>query len=684
MICTTLQNKGWQDIRQALSRCEMAEIRLDGCLLDQEQLQQCFTSDVPLVATCRISGLMERNPGMTETAAAKASEDMLIKAIIAGAKYVDMELEAPKPMVKRVCLAAKENGTEVIRSFHDFSGTDSVEALKAVVEKCMYHGGEIAKVVTMAKCKEDVQRVLSLYGHFDPSRLIAFCMGEEGRESRLECLRKGSPFTYAAPEGSEPAAPGQWSDREMYKEVYGNYRFAGYAGQGVCAGEEPCPQVRVPSSKSFAQRAILAAALCDGRSVLHHYSDCGDNASAISVARSLGAEISAEGDTLYVNGGGPYLAGIRLRTDGTLHVGESGLLTRLMIPVVSALTADRITISGEKTLEERVLSGVDSTMEKFGVKVSGRDGECRVPLTVEGGLVPCRTDFSGRNGSQLISGLLMALPLAGKNSSFTVHDPVSIPYMLITVDILKKFGIRISDELLGGDDFMLSEGSWDFCSDILFKIKGGQTYMPAELDLEGDWSTAANFLVAGAVFGRAEVSGLDTGSIQADLSIMDILMDAGASISQYDDSDGNIYVQRSPLHSFTVDASQCPDLFPIVSVLAAFCQGTSRISGVGRLSHKECDRGTAILDMLHQMGVEAWVKDDTLSVQGRSLACRMLTGTMLKGGKYTSNHDHRMAMALSVASLGAESPIEIDDRECVAKSCPDFFRLFNILTGGIQ
>lgn len=676
MICSTIQYKNADGIAQALALCEMAEIRLDRCRLTPAQVEQCFMSDVPLVATCRISDLMAADPSMTEAAAVKKSEELLVKAIVAGANYVDVEIEAPKQMVKRVALAARENGAVMIRSFHDFSGTDSLEALKAVVEKCMRHDGEIAKVVTTASSQEDAMRVLSLYDSFDPSRLIAFCMGEAGKPSRLECLRKGAPFTYAALSGEAEAAPGQWPDREMYAAVYGGRRFFGYPQPGVSASSQPCALVRMPSSKSFAQRAIIAAAICDGTSHLYHYSDCGDNASAIALARNLGADVTLDGTTLIVKGvGAGGLAG-RLGRGSSVHVGESGLLTRLMIPLAAALGQGQVTLTGEKTLLGRTLSGVDDIMGKFGVKVSGKDGVCRVPLTVEGRLEPCRTEFSGANGSQLISGLLMALPLTGKNSSFTVHDPVSIPYMLITVDILKKFGIKISDEMLGGDDFMLSEGSWDFCSDILFKIKGGQKYTPADFALEGDWSTAANFLVAGAVFGRAELSGLDTGSIQADLSIMDILMEAGASLSQYDGNDGNIYVQRSPLHSFSIDASQCPDLFPIVSVLAAFCQGTSKIGGAGRLAHKECDRGAAIVQMLQQMGVKAEIKGDELWVEGHSLDQRILAGTLLKGGRFTSHHDHRMAMALAVASLGADSPVEIDDTECVSKSCPSFFELF--------
>lgn len=178
-----------------------------------------------------------------------------------------------------------------------------------------------------------------------------------------------------------------------------------------------------------------------------------------------------------------------------------------------------------------------------------------------------------------------------------------------------------------------------------------------------------------------ELTGLDTKSLQADLSVMDILMEAGASLSQLgdDDSKGMIHVQRAPLSAFDVDAGNCPDLFPIISVLAAFCQGTSRIAGVGRLANKESDRGRAILEMLTAMGVNAKIAGDRLVIEGHSLQQRLLTGKLLKGGHYTSHHDHRMVMALRVAELGADGPVIIDDTECVAKSFPTFSELFGRL-----
>ena len=231
--------------------------------------------------------------------------------------------------------------------------------------------------------------------------------------------------------------------------------------------------------------------------------------------------------------------------------------------------------------------------------------------------------------------------------------------------------------MLGGRDFIESGGDWSLCTEMVFKVKGGQKYKAADIDLEADWSAAANFLVAGALFGKLDIAGLDTTSLQADLSIMDVLMDAGASLSQLDGNKGNITVQRAPLTAFQVDASNCPDLFPILSVLAAFCQGTSRIAGLSRLANKESDRAKAIVAMLEQMGVSASQDNDELVVEGETLVERLLRGKLLKGGEYTSHHDHRMVMALKVASLGADGPIIIDDEECVAKSFPQFNEIFD-------
>lgn len=309
---------------------------------------------------------------------------------------------------------------------------------------------------------------------------------------------------------------------------------------------------------------------------------------------------------------------------------------------------------------------------------ASRKTDCYLPLKVAGPLLPGRADVSGKGGSQLVSGLLAALPLLQEKSVLYVHEPRSIPYLFITVDVLKKFGIKIGSEM-EGDDAFLETQDWSLCTGVNFRIRGGQRYRAADFAIEADWSGAAPFLVAGAIFGDVEVTGLDTRSLQADISIMDILTEAGASMSQLDGEDGPIHVKRAPLSPFRADLNNCPDLFPIVAVLAAFCPGESHLLGVERLRHKETDRASAIEQTLKQMGVDVVVNEDEMVVSGISFTQRMATGTLLKGGHYPSFADHRMVMALKVAALGADAPVVIDDTACVAKSFPNFNELFDRL-----
>lgn len=712
MICTTIQNRTLEEIIGLLEgsepRIQMAEIRLDRCPLDIEEIESLFSSsDTPLVATCRV---VDDGNGTWEEA-----EEKLTTAVEAGAAFLDLEIEAPKEVGKRLRRACTEYGTTMIRSSHFFAGTPSDDVLRNTVEKCRKFGGEIVKIAAMAKSGEDVARVLGLYSQEQTSQrqaeLIAFSMGETGRASRLECLRLGSPFTYAALNDNEAAAPGQWTYSEMIAAVYGERRPL------------HCDTaLNMPASKSFAQRAIIAAALADGESRLEGYSPCGDNEAAIEVAKALGAEVRVEaagvrsdlsdsstdtatGTTLTIKG-----AGSSVNMPDKLNVGESGLLTRLMIPIVAALGKGQpIEIDGIGTLPARPLKGASEIMAGFGTVLRPLNPapEVHIPLTVQGPLLSGKTSVSGKGGSQLISGLLMALPLLPGDSTLHIHDPKSIPYMFITADVLRRFGIRIGSEMEGGEDFLETQ-DWSLCTGITFKIKGGQKYSPAAFDIEGDWSAAANFLVAGALFGDVRLTGLDTTSLQADISIMDILMEAGASLSQIEDEPqdeesanvkdsndneaadaqeanapqghrGLITAQKAPLRAFDTDLNNCPDLFPIVAILAAFCHGRSNIQGFKRLASKESDRGAAILNMLTQMGVEASAAGDILSITGESVESRLLNGHLLKGGEYTSSHDHRMAMALTVASWCADSPIQIDDTSCIAKSFPAFLDAYRLI-----
>ena len=709
MICTSIQGKTLEEILAILEsgEVEMAEIRLDLCDLDEEEIETLFSeSDVPLIATCRIASLAERvrgeanllgdagralseeglylsEPRRGRNPAEELAENQLLKAIEAGAKYVDLEMEAPPMMGRRIRQQCQEHGSILIRSFHDFAGTPPEATLLSLLEKGRRFGGEVVKIVATAASKADADRVLDLYRDAEPGTLVAFCMGPAGRDSRLEALRRGAPFTYACLTPEEATAPGQWTAAEMDDAVYGDFRFIGT--------DDP---LEMPASKSFAQRAIIAAALAQGTSHLSGYSPCGDNESALAAARKLGARVKAEGSDLEITGISAFENCLSI---SEINVGESGFLTRMIIPVLSVIADAPVRVTGEKTLLRRPLAGAHDIMASFGVRLipeisplaplgrndkeSARKSDCFIPLTVKGPLVPGRADVSGKGGSQLISGLLAALPLAENRSTVFVHDPRSIPYMFITVDVLRKFGIEIGSEMEGGDDFLQTQ-DWILCTGVTFKMRGRQHYRAADFRIEGDWSGAANFLVAGAIFGDVEVEGLDTQSLQADISIMDILMDAGASMSQLEGdtpTTGTLHVTRAPLCAFDTDLNNCPDLFPIVAVLAAFCPGTSRIRGAERLRHKETDRAAAIVEMLSQMGVPVSVEEDEMTVEGMGLPQRLLTGNLLKGGKFTSHGDHRMVMALKVASLGADSPVEIDDTSCVAKSFPGFLEMFEQL-----
>ena len=647
MICTSIQHKSLSEIVAILDDpfVEMAEIRLDLCELSLSEIKELFEyCEKPLIATCR-SG--------------KDAVDKMKTAVEAGARYLDLDISAPVNVSQQFQKICRRNGTELIRSFHDFDGTPDLEYLRQVMARCYRYGADVAKIVVTASSEEDCRTVESLYEERQ-GQLVAFAMGEIGTATRLECLSHGAPFSYASLD--EPTAPGQMDFETMHTKVYGDFN-------GIFRTD-----FTTPASKSFAQRAIICAALAQGTSKLNHYTPCEDSESAIAVAKQLGAKVSKRGTTLTVTGIGPVSAGC-LDIE-KLDVGESGLLTRLLIPLMAVLDSRDVVLEGRGTLPGRPLNSASDIMAAFGVilhKEMPREGkEVHVPLSVRGNLIPGVADIPGKGGSQLISGLLMALPLCGKNSTVYVGEPKSIPYMFITLDVLRKFGVKTKCELEGKAE-MLEQQDWSYCTGINFSIIGEQSYKAAEIDLEGDWSAAANFLVAGGIYGSVEVSGLDPSSTQADISILDVLVAAGACVAASEES---VSVRKGPLDAFDFDLSHCPDIFPIVGVLAALCQGTTTLAGVGRLRSKESDRASAIVEMLEGLGVKTSIEGDVMSIEGENLTSRLLNGRRLRGGSFTSHHDHRMAMALKIASIGADGPVVIDDTACVAKSFPDFFEQF--------
>lgn len=395
--------------------------------------------------------------------------------------------------------------------------------------------------------------------------------------------------------------------------------------------------VTAPSSKSYAQRAVAAALLCEGTSTLTNMILCDDTRAALQVAADLGAEVEAgtDGTTYTVRGG--------LRPHAqAIHIGESGLAARLFTPI-AALCGERITITGRGSILRRPLAMMEKPLRTLGAKVTSEGGY--LPIRIEGPLHGGAVSVDGSLSSQFITGLLMALPLAERDTTLTVHNLKSRPYIDMTLSLLGTFGIDVKH-----NEYRQ------------FFIEGRQRYAPARYNVEGDWSGASCLLVAGATTGEVTVRNLNPVSLQADMAIVDALTRAGAQITTTTDS---VTVRRSTLHAFEFDATHCPDLFPALAALAASCQGVSTLRGTRRLAHKESDRARTIADVLENMGI---------SVDLSAPDVMRVTGGEIRSAEVSSHNDHRIAMAAAVAALRCErGSVTIRGAEAVAKSYPEFW-----------
>lgn len=391
-----------------------------------------------------------------------------------------------------------------------------------------------------------------------------------------------------------------------------------------------------PSSKSYAQRAIALALLAQGQSVLRNIEFCKDTRSALSCIKALGAKVEQlDESTIAIEGGlSPQ--------SNTLYVGESGLATRLFTPLAS-LWHEAITIQGEGTLLHRPMLMMIEPLRALGVNV--RDGGGYLPIVVQGPIHGGEIEVDGSISSQFITGLLLSLPLAEEDTTLHVNSPVSTPYIDMTIDTARLFGI----EIMHKEDY------------TEFFIEGGQTYTPADIAIEGDWSGASTILVAGAIAGEVTVKNISTLSKQADTAIIRALERAGAGIVIEQDS---ITITKRPLRAFTFDATNAPDLFPALAALAAAAEGVSTIIGTNRLRHKESDRAETLRQEYEKLGIEIDInEDDVMKIRG---------GKINPATVY-SHGDHRIAMSLAVSALRCAGEVTIQEAECVEKSYPTFF-----------
>lgn len=404
--------------------------------------------------------------------------------------------------------------------------------------------------------------------------------------------------------------------------------------------------LQAPTSKSSMQRACAAALLRKGSTLIRNPGHSNDDLAALGVIRALGATLIPQEDgSLLVSSDGVQ------PVNDSVNCGESGLGIRMFTPLI-ALSDRSITINGEGSLLSRPMDFFDTVLPQLGVEVSSNKG--RLPLVVKGPLRPATIEVDGGLSSQFLTGLLMAYAAAGATDvELQVKDLKSKPYIDLTLQVMSHFGWQVHHK---------QYRSFTFSAPSAANLASELGNEPVVYTVEGDWSGAAFLLVAGAIAGDITLLGLDVFSTQADKAILQALMSAEAKLSVHKEQ---IEVGPGPLKAFHFNATECPDLFPPLVALAAYCKGTTAIAGASRLTHKESNRALTLQEEFGKMGVQIALQDDLMLVNG---------GEGLTGATTFSHHDHRIAMACAVAALGAKGETVITAADAVNKSYPDFYQ----------
>lgn len=401
-------------------------------------------------------------------------------------------------------------------------------------------------------------------------------------------------------------------------------------------------RVMAQPSKSMAHRALICAALAGGESRIENVSRSADMEATMRCIRALGmADMAFEGNAVCIRPGQREPGGRAL-----LDCGESGSTLRFFMPIAPLFCA-AAEFTGAGRLMERPQEPMRSLLSQKGASWNG--------MTVSGQYAPGTFALAGDVSSQFISGLLFALPLLDGDSEIVLTTPLeSAAYVDMTLAALGAFGVKAG-----------------FAGERVLRVPGGQKYQPRQFTVEGDYSHAAFFAVAGAT-GRGPVSiaGLAADSLQGDRAIFSILEEMGAKVEW---SGGEVTVYPSALHGVDMDVRQTPDLVPALAVAACAAQGETRISGAARLRIKESDRLAAMRLELSALGADICETEDGLRISG---------GKPLRGGRVNAHGDHRIAMAMAIAAVQAQgAAIEIGGASSVAKSAPQFWEEFRVLGG---
>jgi 3-phosphoshikimate 1-carboxyvinyltransferase len=396
--------------------------------------------------------------------------------------------------------------------------------------------------------------------------------------------------------------------------------------------------VRVPPSKSMGHRAIICGALASGsgRTLIKSPGSSQDIDATIGAMKGLGFRFQRQGGDVSAIDHSGEAAKI-------IDCGESGSTLRFLLPIAAAL-GKAVTFTGRGRLMERPLDAYADIFKQSGVDFFQGEGAVRISGRLKSGGYSLAGDVS----SQFVSGLLLALPMVLGDSEIILTTPLeSRAYVDMTIDMMARFGVTVQSNEKG------------------YSIRGGQRYTPVNsCEVEGDYSQAAFFLGAAALGRDVSCAGLDEKSLQGDRAILQVLEEMGAKVTR---KDGVVSVWAKELKAVTVSAAQIPDLVPPIAALCCFCKGESRIVDAARLRIKESDRLSALAQQLGGLGADINELPDGLVIRGKD---------MIKGGSADACNDHRIAMAVALASLRCKEKVGLTGWESVKKSYPNFWADF--------
>lgn len=407
--------------------------------------------------------------------------------------------------------------------------------------------------------------------------------------------------------------------------------------------------VKAPPSKSYSHRAIILASLAKGSSKINDVLLSEDTLSSIRACRALGAKIDIKDDYLEV------LAPSQLHNTETnaVNLENSGTTLRLMTSI-AALADNETTFTGDSSLKTRPMEPLLEALKPLGVKSSSNNG--KAPITIESGYKGGSTNILGNISSQYISSIIISAPLSKQGVNLTVFPEFkSKPYVDMTLDIMKKFGVAIQENsYTKHDDCGKSQKDCEF---VHYEIKK-QDYKPTEYTVEGDYSSASYLLAAAAIAGgKIKVENLFRDSKQGDKVILDIIEQMGAEITRHEDS---VEISSTgQLKGIDVNLSNTPDLLITVAILAALAEGTTKITGVKHARVKETDRIDTTCRELEKLGCTLEEFEDGMSITGG-----------IHGGEVISHADHRLAMAFSLINL--KYPVSVSNGEVFDVSFPNF------------